>query len=102
MVKALDVDIGEEEDKKGFFFGHHQVEWPGAISRTATGAGPSEPNNKKEGKGKKTTIFSMCVCAQNRIIDIQSVVVRGMMMKGANQKEVNKPKGANEPPVIRD
>jgi hypothetical protein len=26
MVKALDVDIGEEEDKKGFFFGHHQVE----------------------------------------------------------------------------
>jgi hypothetical protein len=25
-----------------------------------------------------------------------------MMMKGANQKEVNKPKGANEPPVIRD
>ena len=92
------MSIGEDERA---FFGHHQVEWPGAISRTAT-AGPSEANNKKERKGKeekkKKNLSSPfeCVCAQNRIM--HTIGRRQRTMKGANQKEVNKPKGANEPP----
>jgi len=96
MVKALAVDRGRW---KGFFLAiiklSDRVPFQGQRP-----LGRVKQTTRRKGKEeKKNNIFlvRLCVCVPKIEPCTQSVVVRGTM-KGANQKEVNKPKGANEPP----
>jgi hypothetical protein len=61
MVKALDVDIGEEEDKKGFFLAITKLSDRVPFQGQRPALGRVNQTTRRKGRGKKQQ-FLVCVC----------------------------------------